>query len=520
MTKPAALGPLRPVVEPLGRVPRVALLGGFGALIGVVFTVAGPLAAGLILVGLVALVVTVWFPGVLYAAYLLIPFYKAAVQPYSPVDFTVILALLCVAQVLFLFSPRERHSISRGGLILWLLLLMTVIGGVLYAQDQAHALSQAIEFVALVAVPIFAAAIRVGSDERHMRQFVGTFFAMGLVTVLFGLAGLSESGRLEVLDTNTIQTSRSALLVPLLAILFVPRISSPWIRLLAMLVGVAAVVVALASGSRGPIVALLLLGALGAVRYLSQPRRSDGRLIGVTIVLAAASIAIVLSGAIDLPETATARFEGLAGFIGEVASGTDAPSVDTSSEARVNLYGAAFETFANNPVLGVGTAGYQAAASPIMWPVTPDPYPHNALLQLGAEHGLVGATVFVALIVLAFLRPISTSSVGHAIRVLLLFFLINAMFSVNVYEDRMLWGLLALLTLVKFPVPESDAPPAGASYLTPNLAPQPFWVRNLRAAGWDWTPQPYVPPVEPGPYALAPPGSNSPADQSVPKRSR
>ena len=101
--------------------------------------------------------------------------------------------------------------------------------------------------------------------------------------------------------------------------------------------------------------------------------------------------------------------------------------------------------FEQAPLIGTGTSGFNA--------LTPEQlsgseYPHNAILQIAAEYGLVGLAICGGLILLALFRPAPGSATRGALRVLLLYYLFNAMVSGNIMEDRLLWGVAMLLLML------------------------------------------------------------------------
>lgn len=479
-----------------------ALAVAVAAALSAVLVVAGPMFVALVGAGAIALIVTVHYPGILLAAYLLVPFYKGAVQPYSPLDITVVLAVLCFLQIVPLMRSGILLRAPRRLIVLWTLMAMTVLGGVLYAPDQEIGLFQAITFISLITVPLVLAAMRVGASERHVRHLVWTYALMGIITVLVGLIAPTEGERLELMGTNTFQTARAALLVPLILVSVIPAVSNLPMRLAAVAFGATAVLVALSTGSRGPIVALLLLGAIAVVRLLTRPQSVNIRLVSATAVFTVLAIAMIVSGAIDIPRAATFRFEVLGEFIAQSVSG-DSPVADTSTSARLRLYSAASMMLEANPLLGAGTGGFQVESPEILWPADGDEYPHNAILQLGAEHGVVGIAIFIGLTVLALTRPVPAGSYGHIVRVLFLFFLLNAMFSESIHETRQVWGLMVLLALMDLPPPAREVSEA-PTYVAPALTWHPQWAIRQE----DWYPSARAvaqTPSEPGPYALPPP---------------
>jgi O-antigen ligase len=460
----------------------IALVSGVSAAILVVL--AGPGLAILVMLGLAALLATAYAPGLVLAALLLVPFYKGAIQPFSPIDITVVLAGLNVVQAIPVFLDRRDHHRSGLGLVLWLALGMLLVGGILYASDQNLALSHVLTFWTLLFLPILPAALRVGADHRYVRQFLWAFFGLGVLTVILGVLDLSKTDRLVILGGNTINASRAALLVPLVGLTFVIPNRAPILgaitRAGTLLLIPLAIVVALASGSRGPLLALALLGILAAGRYLLIRGSVDSRAIRRTVVVVVASVLILAIAAPQLPGSSLQRFALFQEFLTGTLSGEPTASGDTSSGARVRLFSAAVRMFEQRPLLGAGPAGYQALSAEFLGPVEADQYPHNALLQFAAEFGLVGVTLFVALVVLGLARRLPPDNVSRALRIAFLFFLLNAMISGDIFADRATWGLLVLVLCLD--MPRRATPPSELTGVAPPVRLQPASAASFASA--------------------------------------
>jgi O-antigen ligase len=186
----------------------------------------------------------------------------------------------------------------------------------------------------------------------------------------------------------------------------------------------------LASGSRGPLVGLLL-GLVVLVGLLAQRGQAAGRwplLVGA-VVLAVAFASQLVPG--DAIERAGSLFGG--GLEGQDTNG------------RVELWTQAWQTFLEHPWFGVGTGGFAAVAPA-------DIYPHNLLLEVAAEWGLVGLLVLAgtlgigaAQIARAVRRP-PRGERGLAVLVAALFTaaLANAMFSADITANSSVWLTLGL----------------------------------------------------------------------------
>src|ERR1035437_7314751 len=71
-----------------------AVVGLLGLIVGVFAAVANPVVGALVIVAALGLLGSAYAPGLVLAAYLFVGFYKGALQAYSPVDLTVLLALM------------------------------------------------------------------------------------------------------------------------------------------------------------------------------------------------------------------------------------------------------------------------------------------------------------------------------------------------------------------------------------------------------------------------------------------
>lgn len=476
----------------IGRRPGSArwVILALGSAIGAAIAVAivGPVVAVAVVLVLLAFAGMVSAPGVVLAAYLLIAFYKGALQGYSPIDLTVLLAVANIAQALPVILDSRRRAVSRVGVVLWLTLGLLVIGGVLYAPGQSLAFEKAIAYWALTILPILPAAMRVGSEPRYVNQFLWTFFGMGIVTVVLGLVQWTSSDRLQVLDMNTIQVARGALLVPLIGITFVLPQQRSVASVVTLVLIPFSLLVAIASGSRGPLVVLVVIGLIGAVSYLMRPRKVRWRLVGGVLGLALVTSIVISAAAAELPSLALGRFASFAEFVQGSASGdTGVPGVDASAGDRIRLFGFALDMFEERPLIGAGTAGFETL-SMIAMGRAGDTYPHNSILQVAAEYGLLGLTLFLGVVALSLIRPLPGRYTALAMRTLFLFVLLNSMVSGDIFTDRDVLGILLLILVI-------DAPSKVVSQASEPVAEGPT---TIGAAGDEPAPRaapPWSPPI-------------------------
>jgi O-antigen ligase len=389
-------------------------------------------------------VATVFAPGVILAALMLVPFYKGAAQPYSPVDITVVLAALNAVQVVYVLVRRDFGSRSTAGIVLWILLACLLVAGILYAPDQQLAIDRVLQFWALTFIPILPAALRVGADPRYVRQLLWAVFGIGLLTVILGVFALSSSDRLVVLGGNTISAGRAALFVPIIGLAFVLPRAGPVVRVATILLVPVAAVVSVASGSRGPLLMLLLIAGFSIVRGFLAGRAINWGLVRAISIIALISIPVAVLAAPELPGSSLQRFALFGDFVNGALSGEATASGDTSSGARVRLFDGAIRIFLDRPIVGAGPGGFEALSGHYLGPFA-DQYPHNSLLQVAAEFGIVGLGLFAVLVGLGLFRRLPPGVTASSLRLLFAFFLLNSMISGDILADRMTWGLLVIL---------------------------------------------------------------------------
>jgi O-antigen ligase len=378
----------------------------------------------------VGLVVGAWVvvraPGVGLGAYLFLPFYKAALSGIVPIDLTVLLAAVNALQLgpLVLAGERPVRGSSRGTTA-WLAFGILVVAGITWAADPALGASRAATWWLLVVAPLIA-AYRVASRPAFVDQLLATGLAIGLAVVAIAIPGIFGSARLAAAGENTLQTGAITLLTALLAGAWVAPAVPLVVRGLAAAVIAVAIVESVASGSRGPLLAfgaVVAVAVVGRITSASGLRRSD---LAVGLGLVALGL-VVVAVADRLPGASLARL----GQLDEAVGG------------RTTLWAAGLDLFSQRPVLGQGTGGFAAyaAAQPRLLEFT---YPHNDLVQVAAELGIVGLAVIVTVLGFAFLRPLPGERRWAVIRLVGLFMLLVGMVSGDLYGDRLLWGLVVL----------------------------------------------------------------------------
>lgn len=270
--------------------------------------------------------------------------------------------------------------------------------------------------LALMAVP--AAFTRRDDGWAKVRGILAPCI-LGTVVYFFIGSALSSSGRLSLFDMNPIGISRFfGILAVIGCVRFFVRPSGPRYGLwLAGACVIASLTAMIGTGSRGP-----LVGVIGAVAFLGLSRRSRRLrpLFGLTALMLGG---ILVSMSVDS--------NGLA----RVMFGSDS--------GRLELYQDVVAVAMENP-FGIGW-GNLASYLPGWWTengVTL--YAHNILLEFWVEGGIVAPIGLMIVLGVAFRNIVADirsqeSQSAMEIGALLMFCLVNSMFSSDLVGARFLW---------------------------------------------------------------------------------
>ncbi|WP_251344446.1 O-antigen ligase family protein [Haloplanus halophilus] len=109
----------------------------------------------------------------------------------------------------------------------------------------------------------------------------------------------------------------------------------------------------------------------------------------------------------------------------------------SSAELRIEYYYNALDMWANSPLIGSGLSGYFAQYGT---------FPHNIVLEIGAELGLIGVILFGSFIISGYksIRAQSRSTLGIVLLAMIVFALVNASVSSSLPGQRLLFFALGL----------------------------------------------------------------------------
>jgi len=326
--------------------------------------------------------------------------------------------------------------------VFFLFLAACLFGGLLISQSISYGLDKALRFVAVTGWAFFGTAFLI-TDFQSLRRFswaVVTVSTVMAIDALLNYPGVGKVSFVAALGSNYIALARACGLGLLTSLVFLlPTERRLLAKLSLWIMAVLQAGGALSAGARGPVLALvvsLLVFFALSVRgfpYLKVDRFSWK--LGVVLF-----IAMVIIGTVgqEIFSTLFFRTQILMTYLGE------------SVEVRLNLYQEALRLWASSPIFGSGTGGFAIA---VTGSALVREYPHNIILELGAETGLLGVLFFAAMIYIAFsigfVRFKNSNWLGRVTARYLLvsgsFTLLNAMVSGDINDNRALFTWLGLL---------------------------------------------------------------------------
>jgi O-antigen ligase len=365
-------------------------------------------------------------PQLLLAAYLVAGGLKAAPWLAAlPVDLTLLTAAGVIAAMAVRASKPDGIRPLPHAALLAVGLAALVGLSVIWSPAPDLGIDKALRFQTLTMVAFFAPFVLVRSRDDLTRLMVFLLLA-SLAVALTAVPGADEHAPLTVaggdsqIELALYSSSGIAAVIYLLL-----TIRTAW-RVVFLVPAVMLAQTLIAAGSRGvligTILSLLVMGAMAVAR-------SRMKLVPIAFI-AAAVVAVIAFGAEVAGPVASQRYEGLVG---------GGASPETLGK-RNFLIQDGIQIFLENP-MGRGASGYEAEVG--------FNYPHNALVEVAAEQGVIGLALLLSLLVAAFAStrrakdgPLSPEAIiGTGLLVVLVS---DAMVSQTFTQFRELWFAMGL----------------------------------------------------------------------------
>ncbi|MGP0586281.1 O-antigen ligase family protein [Paenibacillus timonensis] len=306
-------------------------------------------------------------------------FYKLAI-PGESLILLIGAPLLPVGVALLLKPSIVLETLRDQGIWLWGIFLAYALISLTWAPAESNGIMKEVILLAHGVIP----ALYVYLIYRKYGRFSWTVVALAgmayaILHLLLGEYSEEYPGRLTLPGGNPIFNARTSLITATVC-LWAPRIPLP-VRLLSLGVALAS---ALATQSRGPLAAFLLANALyfGLWFIRKFRERKLGKLTRLAMPLL---ILLIIAGGI-----ASAYAEQLAVWVESsrfmVLFDRNQLQGDDNYIGRMDLQTRALEKLESSPFLGAGLGG-------VTPPLARD-FPHNLVLEIAAEGGFAGLTLW------------------------------------------------------------------------------------------------------------------------------
>ncbi len=384
-----------------------------------------------------------------------------------------VITLLSTGLILARLPARQRLLLSPQSVTVFLFSFL-VVAGTLYSWHSL-AIDKALKYIAANLVTFFAILFLPSRQRQRLYMLllmVAVIITFGVMfSFVLGGAG-SARGRYSTFSIDTITTARSIGLGLIMA-LYLPcchRHRGAWVVFLG--IGL------LLAASRGPIAALFLT-------VLIQPRVSGTPLIPFRMQRrmmwllgsVALGLAMLILVVMLFPPTILVENWGPLRLVRETTL------LDRNILSRFEHWATSFQDAQLCPWIGLGTAGY-AGSSPERDPELLS-YPHNIFLEILSEWGLLGLILFLLMIgrSLTSIRRLNLSASAtsapwwadeaRVVAALVMFTLINACVSGEIYNNRTLWLALGAVEVLHYEVSRyrSVEPDTQAQLVKTDLVP-------------------------------------------------
>jgi O-antigen ligase len=348
----------------------------------------------------------------------------STLQDVLPVDYLLVCLAICGLVGLYRLRTVGRRA---SALIPLGLFLAGSSIGYLSSSNSPYALNKYLTFVMVCLV---AAAIATLKDQsRVSRPFMVCLLVVGAASsvLLLTLGAPTATGRFSLFDLNPIGLARAtglSLVIAVSLLIGMPR--SRWragTLSLWMVVGTVGLIATVSTGSRGPLLSSVV--ALICVAAVAFRSRGSG-VVSLILLVAFALVA----------------YRAVLSFGG---SGLDRLESGVES-GRSDLYAQTWEIISEQPVLGIGWGNFPL----YIFDYASDDgtlYPHNILLEIWMEGGLLALLGFIALSSFALVRTYKAAKKSPwalATLAVLVYALMNALFSSDVVGNRLMWVLLVI----------------------------------------------------------------------------
>ena len=374
--------------------------------------------------GLLASILLLRYPEVALGLFFLVGLVKGDPSlSSSPVDLTVLIGVVVQVSVCYRIFIKRQALRLPVEYVFYVPLLAMMVLSLTYTPDLTGGLDKLLRFVCLTGIGIIAPFV-LFDEPLKINRFFATLILGGVGLAANSLRMLGGEERMvSPSGLNTELGAASAVALILIWGLVFPRLSLLRRMLFYPILGLLGVAL-IGSGGRFANVITVICVVMGA--FFCRKLFWD--------LLVCGGLGLLALPFVWIPQASFDYLHSL--WHPSQAMGT-----------RDDLMRLGVRMFAEHPLLGVGAQGFRY--------LSPNPltynYPHNLVLELGSEMGVIAALSFLAIAFCAFretlgqlLDPLLRNPLTSTIMLLLIYVFLDAMVSGDINDLRFMWFIFGL----------------------------------------------------------------------------
>lgn len=346
-------------------------------------------------IGLVVFLLFLYFlfkyPEVSFGLFLVAGFYKAdpRLQNFLPefFDLTIFFGVIVVLFILFKILKRNLKipRIPSKLFLPYIVLVVLMFVSLLYTEAPIYGWDKFLRFITITTLAIFG-PIFLFTNIRKFHRFLYTLVAISSLMVVESIISSHNiTGFHTAFGSDYLALGRITGIVSLAIIFyFLLKNNKLKVKLLWVLLLVLNVFGLFYSGGRAPVIAFFLtIIILGLFSLAPKIKPKQAKIIKIAYSLILFGLVFFLVS----PKQFSTLFNRINIVFTEEGGGV-------SLSIRLSLYNSAIKAFIENPLQGLGLGGFSNYYAGVDQRL----YPHNILLEIGAELGIIGLILFFFLI--------------------------------------------------------------------------------------------------------------------------
>jgi O-antigen ligase len=363
-----------------------------------------------------------------------------------PIDITAFFFLISVITGIYILLLKRKVKIKEKSLIIsvgYIVFVLYAFLSLIWSPGVVYANQKVFYMATLVLWSLMGASMIIAQDRDRIKRFFIVFIIFAFwVAIESAKTYINHGvGFLTALGGNYLGIGRvigaGALIVLIYSIFWA---KNNWIKFFSLSIFGCFMWILFVAGGRGPLISTYL-ACLGPISvgwrfdFNNSLRIKKYAIFGgiIIFILIIIVLALYVSGSLTL--TIKRMF-----VLFEEGHGA-------SAGARIAYYNNAYNYWAKKPILGYGIGAWPIINSA----VDVRGYPHNIILEIMVELGLVGLIIFVSLLIIALKyfgpwRTIRDDPLKILIFVIFINALANAMVSGDIPDNRFLFFTLGMMT--------------------------------------------------------------------------